>query len=115
MRKHHVSTILTILLLLSAASSYAAQGPDPWGGKSALVEIRLERFEAEFPVFYEGDYDVAGWDTVRSVVGLVVDHAGWEALITKGYRPTLIADSEPSRVDPGYFDYEEIMERLGEV
>ena len=106
---------LLILFLFSFSTASLAGETDPWNGKTAFVEIELQDFEAESRIFYEGDYDVAGRDRSRSVVGLIVDYAGMQALVAKGYRPEIIADSNPARIDPDYFDYEDIMDHLAQV
>ena len=93
----------------------AAPNPGDLGGERRFVEVHLQDFDSALDVFRQGDYDVAGWDASRSVVGLVIDAAGIEALREQGYTVTAGEKAGGEAVEPDYVDFDEMVARLGEV
>jgi len=90
--------------------------PSPPAPDGMAVEILLDDFEAEFPHFYNGiEFDLAGWDAARSVVGLVVGPDELGTLSALGYEPRVVARADRGGIDPGYMDYEEILVRLQQI
>ncbi len=112
------SLLLASLALLFSTVCVVAGSGDPAAAEalnSWLVEVKLDDFEKEFPLYYHGEYDLAGWDKGRSVVYLVLDEKEQGTLAAKGTLLKVIRDSNPLAVDPGYFDYEEVEARLAEL